>query len=162
MNLLELAPYALQHVIDTLQTAYVRAIDDDELEAWPALFTEQCRYEVIALENAARGLPLAAIRCDSRGMLTDRVVSLRHANIYEAHQYRHLVCAAAVRELSPDAVRVRSNYTVLRTRTNGATEVFSSGRYDDLMVVEDGRLLFKEKVVTYDTHRIDSLLVTPL
>ena len=95
-------------------------------------------------------------------MLTDRVVSLRHANIYEAHQYRHGVCAAAVRELAGDAVRVRSNYTVLRTRTNGATEVFSSGRYDDLMVVEDGRLLFKEKVVTYDTHRIDSLLVTPL
>ena len=37
-----------------------------------------------------------------------------------------------------------------------------SGRYDDLMVVEAGRLLFREKIVTFDTLRIDSLLVTPL
>jgi anthranilate 1,2-dioxygenase small subunit len=162
VNLLELPAYALQHEIDALQTEYVRAIDDDALEEWPGLFTERCDYRVIALENAARGLPLATIRCDSRGMLIDRVVSLRHANIFEAHQYRHLVCSAAVRELAADRVRVRSNYVVFRTRTNGASEVFSTGRYDDLMVVEGGRLLFKEKIVTFDTNRIDSLLVTPL
>lgn len=162
MNLLELATPELQQAIAALQTAYVRAIDDDELESWPDLFTARCDYRVVAQENARRGLPLATIRCDSRGMLMDRVVSLRNANIFEAHQYRHLVCAAAVRELAADQVRVRSNYVVFRTRTNGVSEVFSTGRYDDLMVVEGARLLFREKIVTFDTNRIDSLLVTPL
>ncbi len=162
MNLTQLSAIELYHEIERLQTAYVRAIDDDQLEEWPGLFTTVCRYQVIAQENADRGLPLAAILCDSRGMLHDRVIALRHANIYEKQQYRHLVASAMVREVSADSVQVRSNYAVYRSRASGTTEVFSSGRYDDLMVVDDGQLRFREKVVTFDTNRIDTLLVIPL
>ena len=162
MNLATLPAWELHHAIDSLQAAHVRCIDDDQLEQWPELFTVDCLYQIIAQENAERGLPLATILCDSRGMLHDRVVSLRHANIYEKHQYRHLIGSAVVQSLTSDSVRVRSNYAVYRTRTNGVSEVFSTGRYDDLMVVVDGVLRFREKTVTFDTNRIDSLLVTPL
>jgi len=51
---------------------------------------------------------------------------------------------------------------VLRTRTNGVTEIFSAGSYRDRIVVEDGELRFAEKLVIFDTDRIDTLLVTPL
>ena len=37
------------------------------------------------------GLPASVIFCDNRGMLIDRVTSLRTANIYQPHQYRHIV-----------------------------------------------------------------------
>ena len=162
MNLTELPSWELRQAVESLQADYVRCIDDDELEQWPTLFTEVCRYQIIAQENADRGLPVAAILCDSRGMLRDRIVSLRHANIYEKHQYRHIVSSVAIQHLSESEVVTRSNYVVYRTRTNGVSEVFSTGRYDDTMVLVDGVLRFREKIVTFDTNRVDSLLVTPL
>ena len=162
MNLASLSRLELRHEIDNLQAAYIRCIDDGELEQWPLLFAADGLYKIIAQENADRGLPLAAMLCDSRGMLADRVVSLRHANIYEKHQYRHIVSGALIQAPDLASVRVRSNYVVYRTRTNGVTEVFSTGRYDDLIVVDDGQLRYREKIVTFDTNRIDSLLVTPL
>jgi anthranilate 1,2-dioxygenase small subunit len=107
-------------------------------------------------------MPLAAIFCDSKEMLTDRIVSLRRANVYEQHRYRHIVSSTIVNDVSDAAIIARSNYVVYRTRTNGVTEIYSAGTYDDRIVIARDRLLFREKIVTYDTDRIDTLLVTPL
>ena len=73
MNLASLSRLELRHEIDNLQSAYIRCIDDGELEQWPLLFAADGLYKIIAQENADRGLPLAAMLCDSRGMLADRV-----------------------------------------------------------------------------------------
>ena len=162
MNLLELAPLERQYAVEQLLARYAQCIDDDRLEAWPDFFTERSVYRVVARENAERGLPLAALSCDSRGMLVDRVVSLRHANIYERHRYRHLVSSTVLGEVTRDSVQARSHYAVFRTRTNGVSEVYSVGTYDDDIVSTDGQLLFRSKRVTFDTNRIDSLLATPL
>ena len=35
-----------------LQYQYINALDNDKLEAWPALFTEDCFYEIVPKENA--------------------------------------------------------------------------------------------------------------
>lgn len=94
-------------------------------------------------------------------MLTDRVVSLRKANIFERHGYRHLISATLVSGPTDGAVQARSNYAVYRTRTNGVTELYNAGTYDDRIVSDGSQLRFAEKIVTYDTNRIDSLLVTP-
>ena len=109
-----------------------------------------------------RKLPLATIMCDSKAMLRDRIVSLRNANVYEAHHYRHMVSSVVVTGNGSESFLVKSNYVVYRTRTNGATDVFSAGAYHDKIVSDDGRLKFAEKIVIYDTDRIDTLLVTPL
>ncbi len=162
MNLLELSPLALQFAVEQLLARYVQCIDDDRLEAWPAFFASQCEYRIVARENAERGLPLATFSCDSHGMLLDRVVSLRHANIYERHRYRHLVSSTVLDAVAMDSVQARSHYAVFRTRTNGVSEVYSVGTYDDDIVSEAGCLRFRRKLVTFDTNRIDSLLVTPL
>ncbi len=162
MNLLELSAPERQYAVEQLLARYVQCIDDDRLEEWPTFFVEQCDYRIVAQENAERGLPLAALSCDSRGMLIDRVVSLRHANIYERHRYRHVVSSTLLGAVSADSVQARSHYAVFRTRTNGVSEVYSVGTYDDDIVSVDGALLFRRKCVTFDTNRIDSLLVTPL
>eukprot|EP01042_Synura_sphagnicola_P017101 gene17101-21617_t len=73
-----------------LQEGYSHALDNDRLEDWPEFFTDDCLYEIIPRENADAGLPIGIIYCDSKNMLRDRVLSLRHANIYEAHTYRHM------------------------------------------------------------------------
>lgn len=73
-----------------LQNRYIGHLDNNRLEQWPEMFTEDCTYEIVPKENADLGLPVGIVHCTNRRMLRDRVVSLRHANIYEEHTYRHM------------------------------------------------------------------------
>ena len=162
MQLSALSALELQYRVEQLLARYVQCIDDDRLEAWPQFFVEDCVYRIVSRENTERNLPVAAMFCDSRAMLVDRVVSLRHANIYERHRYRHIVSSVLVEPVSDEVVQARSHYVVYRTRTNGVTESYNVGTYDDEIVEVEGELRFRSKIVTFDTHRIDSLLVTPI
>ncbi len=162
MSASALDPMTLHYHVEQLLARYVHCIDGDELEQWPMLFTEKCLYRVIAKENVDRNLPIAAMYCDSRAMLSDRVISLRHANIYERHQYRHIVSSLRVEPRADGTFDARSNYVVYRTRTNGATEVYNAGFYLDHILVQEGRWLFAEKQVIFDTNLIDALMVIPL
>ena len=44
----------------------------------------------------------------------------------------------------------------------GAAMVFSTGRYLDRIIAQDGALRFAERIVVFDGKRIDTLLVIPL
>lgn len=154
--------YELQFHVQQLAHQYVECIDDDRLEQWPEFFTEQCLYEVMSRENEDRGLASAAIYCDSRGMLQDRVVALRHANIYAKHQYRHLVSNLVVHAVKAAEVAVQSNYAVLQTLLNGDTHIYSAGRCLDRVVATPEGLKFAQRRVIFDTYRIPNLMVTPL
>ena len=72
------------------------------------------------------------------------------------------VLTAVAAPLMAEALTAVSNYVVFRTRTNGATDIFSAGGYRDRIVLDGESLRFAEKLVTFDTDRIDTLLVTPL
>src|ERR1043165_7671341 len=74
-----------------LHAAYIRCIDRDELEAWPDFFLDPCLYVVTSAENHRAGFPGGMIYADTRGMLIDRVASLRGANVYEKQSYRHIL-----------------------------------------------------------------------
>jgi anthranilate 1,2-dioxygenase small subunit len=156
----------LYDTVEDLLHAYVQCIDDDRLEAWPEFFTEDCLYQIAPRENADQGLPIALMYCDGRGMLQDRVVAHRQANLFAPHLYRHLVSAIRITGQDNGVVAVRANYAVFRTAVDpihyGATEVYSVGEYRDKVVFVDGAAKFKEKTVIADTSRIQSLLVTPL
>ncbi|MFP5464604.1 MAG: aromatic-ring-hydroxylating dioxygenase subunit beta [Gammaproteobacteria bacterium] len=162
LDLSALVPVDLHYQVNKLLSDYVECIDDDRLEEWPQLFVEDCLYQVIARENADRGLPTSAMYCDSRGMLRDRVVALRHANIYAKHYYRHVLSNVNVKGVQDGEVVVQSNYVVLQTLVEGDTKVFNAGKYLDRIVATPDGLRFKRKVVVFDTYRIPNLLVTPL
>ncbi len=153
---------ALRSRIEALQTDYVHCIDDDRLEAWPDFFTEDGRYRVITRENHDLGLPVSLIYCDGKGMLRDRISAMRTANIFEPHTYCHMVGAARVIESAGAEHRVRSNFTVTRTMSDGTMAVFACGRYLDRVAEDAGRLIFAERTVVLDSRRIDTLLVIPL
>ena len=161
-DLSKLSPLEQHYQASKLLSDYVETIDEDRLEQWPDLFVTDCVYQVIARENADRGLPTSAIYCDSRGMLVDRIVALRHANIYAKHYYRHVLSNVNVKGLDGDELVVQSNYVVLQTLVEGDTHVFNAGKYLDRMVATPDGLRFKRKVVMFDTYRIPNLLVTPL
>ena len=156
----------LRFAVEELQHAYVHCIDSGRLEEWPDFFTDPCLYQVTTRENVEQGLPVAVIYCDSQGMLRDRIVALRQANIYGPHTYRHMVSAIRVTKSDSNVVTAESNYTVYRTRLDpidyGSSELYSVGMYRDTIVIEKGVARFREKTVLVDTARILSLLVTPL
>ena len=144
-----------------LHARYAHALDDDRLEEWPELFADPCLYKVTTAENQAQGLPAGIIYCNSRGMLLDRVQSLRRANIYEPQRYRHILSGLHVAGLDGDVAVVESDFLVVRTMENGATLLFATGRYLDRIRLGE-QLLFEQRIVVCDSTRTDTLLAIPL
>jgi anthranilate 1,2-dioxygenase small subunit len=152
----------IQFALERLLARYVASLDEDRLEEWPGYFIEECRYQIISAENYEQNLPIGVFFADSRGMLSDRVSALRQANVYEAQRYRHLVSSTLILGESDGIVTARSNYLVLRIMHDGATAIFSSGRYLDRVSFRGKEPLFVEKLVVFDSRRIDTLLAIPL
>ena len=159
----ESARRALTQEFDELQEAYAQCLDDDEVERWPDLFVEKGISRIVPRENDDLALPIAVLSCEGRGMLQDRVFSLRHANIYAKHFYRHLLGRSRwLGETADGAHRFQTNYAVFRTLEQGETSVYSTGRYLDRVTREDGQLRFAEKLAIYDNTWVDTLLVIPI
>lgn len=156
----------LSALVDDLNAAYAECIDGDRLEDWPAFFADPCLYRIVPRENADATLPLALIYCDSRGMLEDRIVAHREANIYGPHVYRHVIGRAHLTGIDGNTVDARTNYAVYRTwldaASYGESMLYSVGEYRDRISVEGEKAVIVERTVVVDTARIDSLLATPL
>jgi anthranilate 1,2-dioxygenase small subunit len=153
---------ATQLSVERLLARYVASIDADRLEEWPGYFTERCRYQIISAENHEQGLPIGVFFADSRGMLADRVAALRQANVYEPQRYRHLVSSTLLLDEMDGIVSAQSNYLVVRIMHDGATMLFSTGRYLDRIDLRGSEPLFVEKLVIFDSRRIDTLLAIPI
>ncbi len=145
-----------------LQNRYIGHLDNDRIEQWPEMFTEDCTYEIVPKENADLGLPVGIVHCTNQRMLRDRVVSLRHANIYEAHTYRHMTSGLTVVAERDGEIDTESNYVVVQTRSNGESNVYQAGKYYDTVVRTPDGLRYKRKRVIYDTSRVQTLLATPI
>jgi anthranilate 1,2-dioxygenase small subunit len=95
-------------------------------------------------------------------MLRDRVVSLRNANVFESHTYRHLTSGLDFTPIDSDTIEMQSNYVVVQTLTNGESRVYQAGRYFDRVVHTAEGWLYQSKRAIYDTSRVQTLLVTPI
>ncbi len=154
----------LQLTVENLLARYAHAIDDDQLEAWPDFFVEHARYRITTAENHERGLPLSLVYADSRAMLRDRVNALRHANVYEAQRYRHLISSVLVERINAHTARAVSAFQVVRIMHSGETMLFATGRCLDRIRIagEAGLAQFEERIVVIDSRRVDTLMAIPL
>ena len=152
----------LTEQITNLLYDYVESIDDDRLEAWPELFTDDCVYKIVSRENSDRGRDLPLVYCDGIGMLRDRINVFRNALVYSYRFDRHILSNVRVVSEADGIYRVRAHFAVLKTDPEGQTEVFCSGRYDDQVVIPNGQPRFKEKIVTIDTFNVPNMIQTPL
>jgi anthranilate 1,2-dioxygenase small subunit len=159
-----MAPYDdIIYRVERLTAAYIGCIDADALESWPTFFTEDGLYRIVTRENYARDLPASLLYCQGQGMMHDRIASLRQANIYERHGYRHLVSGTRlVGEAPQGGWHVHTNFQVIRTMHSGEMTLFAVGFFDDVLIERQGDLLFQQKIVVCDSSRIDTLLVIPL
>jgi len=157
-----IADTVLWHDLHRLQERYVSVVDTDRLEDWPDLFTEDCIYEIVPKENADRGLPVGIMHCFGRPMLRDRVVSLRKANVFEPHTYRHMTSGLEFTWIDVRTIDMQSNYVVVQTLSDGESRVFQAGRYFDRGVRTANGWRYQRKRAVYDTSRVQTLLVTPV
>jgi anthranilate 1,2-dioxygenase small subunit len=148
--------------IEELNARYIRAIDDDRLEAWPELFTEKCLYRIITRENFDRGFTTPLMECASRGMLVDRVTGYRRVNIYEPQRYTHMLSGLMLEAIDATHIACRQNYLVVRTMVMGEMSIFSAGLYLDRVVLSENGATFEERIVVQESRRVDTLLVIPL
>ena len=141
---------------------YAECIDEDRLEEWPDLFADPCRYLVISRSNHEAGMKQGVMYAATRGMLLDRVFTIRRANLFEPHRYRHVVGPIRLKSVEDTTAIVHSHFIVARIMHTGETTMFATGRYLDRIntVTDDYR--FTERVVVLDSDRIDTLLAIPL
>ena len=153
---------ALRLGVADLVAAYGDCIDDDRLEEWPDYFVDDCRYLVTSRDSHEAGLRHGVIYAASKGMLTDRIASLRRANIFERHRYRHVIGAPRIVSVANGVVEARANFLCVRIMHDGETTLFATGRYLDRIDVGATPFRFIERIVVLDSQKIDTLLVIPL
>ena len=148
--------------IVALQAAYIRCIDTNALEAWPDFFVDDCLYIVTTAENQRNGFEAGIIYADSKGMLIDRVLALREANVYEKQSYRHILGLPTILKNGGDEAECETPFLVVRIMHDGQTDVFATGLYLDTYRTAGNDLKFARKVVVCDSSRIDTLMALPL
>jgi anthranilate 1,2-dioxygenase small subunit len=153
---------ALRLGIGDLCAAYADCIDDDRLEEWPDFFADDCRYLVTDRDSHQAGLRHGVIYCASRGMLIDRVTTLRRVLMFEAHRYRHVLGPVRIHRVVDGVAEARANFLAVRIMHDGETSLFATGRYLDRVDVSGTPFRFIERTVVLDSPKIDTLLVIPL
>jgi len=153
---------ALRLEVEDLHAEYCAALDEGRYEDWAALFTEDCLYRIVPRDNHERGLPLAIMHCESRGMLLDRIVAIRETSYYAPRTLRHMVSGIRVAAEADGALRGQANYLVLQTLPEQPTTLFNAGRYLDTMVREAGRLRLKERLCIFDSIVVPNSLIVPI
>ena len=148
--------------VESFLADYAYRLDDGKIDEWTGFFTEDATYQITTRENFEAGYPIGIMLCKGRGMMEDRVLALKTANVFEPHTYCHITGRPELREESAGALAARSNFIVYRTMEDGEAELFAAGKYLDRIVFEGGEPKFAERRVILDSRRIDVLLVYPV
>lgn len=145
-----------------LYADYCACLDERRFDEWPQFFTEDCLYKLIPRENFDRGLPLATLAFESRGMLEDRVYAVSQTLFHVPYYQRHILSSVRVRGTEGDVVRCEASYLVIRTRQNEPSELLNTGRYVDVVVRQDERLRFRERLCVFDSELIPNSIIYPI
>ena len=152
----------LQFEVDQLNAAYAAALDERRFDDWPLFFALDGRYKLQARENFDRGLPLALMALESRGMMKDRVYGVTQTIYHGPYYTRHVVSPARVLSEAAGVIAAQANYAVFRTRPGDASEVYNVGRYIDEIVRTPDGLKFASRLCVYDSEMVLNSLIYPI
>jgi anthranilate 1,2-dioxygenase small subunit len=158
---LKVAP-DVREAMTALMAEYAMAIDENRLEDWVELFDEACDYKVVTRENVEQNLPNVLMWCDNKNMLRDRVESYRHVNLYNPHYDRHVLGPLRFLSQQNSTWIFELSYSLFQTELEGASRLFSVGRYRVEASLDGHAARLKAVTVVADTGLIPSLLATPI
>lgn len=145
-----------------LHATYAATVDAADWDGWCELFTDDCVYRLVPRENHERGLPLATLAFESKGMLKDRAYAIRDTLFHDPYYQRHVVGTPRVASARGDRVECESNYAVFRTKLSELTTVFNVGRYLDTVVRTPQGWRFASRVCVYDSEMIPNSIIYPI
>jgi len=148
--------------INHLLAEYGLLLDEDRLEEWAELFTEDANYKVITRENQKLNLPAAVIWCDNQKMIRDRIHSYRHVNEHNLHWDRHVIGPARIKPISSSVWQVQASFSLFQTNLEGRSILFSVGQYNFKIVRDNEALKIQFLEVVSDTGSFETLLATPI
>ena len=140
---------------------YYSGLDAVKLQEWPEFFTGDCLYRVIPRENHEAGYTLCTMQAESRGMLVDRVMGLVKTQMYAPRYYRRFASPARVVSREGAGVRTRHNLLMVQTLIDKQTDIVMSAVCHDLVVRDEGRLRFQERIVVFDSEMVPNSLIYP-
>ncbi|TKC87921.1 salicylate hydroxylase [Trinickia terrae] len=150
------------HALVALYADYAAALDDGEWDKWPMFFTEDCSYRLQPRENHERGLPLATLSFESRGMLKDRVYGITQTIFHDPYYQRHVIGVPRVLRVTDERIEAEASYAVFRTKPDGMTEPFNVGRYIDVIRRTGDGLKFESKLCVFDSEMIPNSIIYPI
>ena len=159
---LALSAGELRLAVEELYADYAACLDEERFEDWPEFFTDPCLYKIVPRENFERGLPLATWLCESKGFLADRVTAIRKTAVYAPRYLRRMVSGIRVLGWTDAVLDVRASYLAVETLQDELTRVFNAGQYRDKLVVDGGKLRFREKLCVFDSILVPNSLIYPL
>ena len=152
----------LQLEVDQFNARHAAVLDERRFEEWPEFFLPEGRYKVQARENFDRGLPLALIALESRGMMKDRVYGVTQTIYHGPYYTRHVVSPARMLGEENGRIRAQAHYAVFRTRPGDASEVYNVGRYIDEIVRTPDGLKLASRTCVYDSEMVLNSLIYPI
>jgi salicylate 5-hydroxylase small subunit len=150
------------YALTQLHATYAAIVDANDWDAWCELFTDDCTYRIVPRENFDRGLPLATLSFESKGMLKDRAYAIRETLFHDPYYQRHVIGAPRVLRVEGHRIECESNYAVFRTKLSELTTVFNVGRYLDTVVRTPQGLRFAVRVCVYDSELIPNSIIYPI
>ena len=150
-------------VVEQLIYEWARRIDENRVEEIADLLVPNGRYTVQSRFNLDRNLPHCSIDCHSPAQLRDRILSMRIANIYEPHHYRHMISGIQILKKENNLLEVVSNFSIIRTmELDGQIQIIFTGQARDEISIDQQTILFKRRHLVFDSRAIETLLVIPI
>jgi salicylate 5-hydroxylase small subunit len=145
-----------------LYADYAAVVDNNDWDKWPEFFTDDCTYKIQPRENFDRGLPLATLAFESKGMLKDRVYGITETIFHDPYYQRHVIGVPRIVRVDEGRIDTEVNYVVFRTKPDELPTVFNVGRYLDTVVRTPSGLKFESKVCVFDSEMIANSIIYPI
>ena len=154
----------LHRDVEEFNTAYAAALDEQRLDDWAEMFTDDGFYIVISRENADRGMRVGLIYCENKGMIQDRAYALQHTEMFAPRYLRHIIGNLQILGEEPNGdIRARANYVVVQVLFDRPdAKLHQVGVYHDKFRRVGDRLKLAERRCVYDNLLVDNALCLPV
>ena len=154
----------LRHEVETFNTAYATALDEQRLMDWVELFADDALYVVLSRENFERNLPVGLIYCENKGMIRDRAFALKETAMFAPRYMRHLIANLTVHaDASDGTIVARANYVVLQVLFDRPDATLHQvGTYYDRFRRTANGLKLAERRCVYDNLLVPNALCLPV
>jgi salicylate 5-hydroxylase small subunit len=153
---------SLRHRIYDLYAAYAACLDDARYAEWPEFFTDDAWYRVVPRENFDRDLPLSTLSLKGKAMMKDRIYGVESTIFHAPYYQRHLIGLPLIDQQADGSIAVQTNYTVIRTKRDAAAEIYSAGKYLDVICISETDLKFSKKFCVFDNDIIPNSMIYPI